>query len=144
MPPGSGALETEDGICAYAPFSSRFATVSGKVLDDSQQNQIGYLDGARVTLYIETLSDPVVAAANRWGDFAFVNIPVRRRGITCDWVQVDAAGFGGLTIKGDSISSSDGFIQNLGLLSRKRSVEWAQGVMPDRCRDWIPVSLRDS
>lgn len=142
IPPGSGMLETGDGICSYQPASLRFATVTGQALDTTQPNRIEYLAGARVVLYVETLDEALVAVTNQWGEFAFVNIPVRKKGITCDWVRVEAAGFGGLTVKGDSFWESDGYVQNLALPTTEASVAWGQGVELDRCRDWKPPGLR--
>lgn len=142
IPPGSGMLETGDGICSYEPASPRFATVTGQALDTTEPGGIEYLVGARVVLYVETLDEALVAVTNQWGEFAFVNIPVRMKGITCDWVRVEATGFGGLTVKGDSFWKSNGYVQNLAVRLREASVEWGQGARPDRCRNWKPPGLR--
>ncbi len=91
---------------------------------------------------VETLEDPLVAVTNQWGEFGFVNIPVRAKGITCDWVLVEAPGFGGWTIKGDSFDRSDGYVQSLALRFKQRYAEWGQGVASDRCRNWKPQTFK--
>lgn len=92
---GDGIFLSGGPICIYSNSWPSSASWTGEILSSHRRRPLLRLvEGARVQIHLETLAAPLVAISDRWGQFSFVNMPVRRQKPTCGSQSVDSPNYG--------------------------------------------------
>lgn len=141
---GGGAIFLTDwSICMYSNTWPNSGSWSGVVLSNRNHRPLlRPLSGALVTIHVETLSTPVSTVTDRWGQFAFVNLPMRRHGVTCGSQSVQVRHHGSF-LEGRLVLYDGRWGQTLELDPRQDQISSSTYHMPKRClRYTSPLTLK--
>jgi hypothetical protein len=128
-------------ICLYSNTWPGSVSWTGEVIDDDSWDP---LTGAVVVLHLDTMEEPLITLANRWGQFAFVNLPQREHTITCGSQAVVVPGYGIYLQKRLWLGGGGRYGQTLPMYEDHDQVSADRYHAPKRCLKYrSPMNLRE-